>query len=78
MYRFSVIVIVVSLLKFCLAVNPAFNTTQRNTIRLVDNGYEDILIAIGESVPASESVYVKGAIKVSILSTYKHMRLSCK
>ncbi|KAI0208298.1 Calcium-activated chloride channel regulator 4A [Lamellibrachia satsuma] len=38
-----------------LVVDMSLAYTTRNEIKLVDNGYEDILVAIGESVPVSES-----------------------
>ena len=36
----------------------------RNEIKLIENGYEDVLIAIGEAVPLSESDKIISRIKV--------------
>ena len=44
--------------------NTSLAGTTRANIKLVNNGYEGILIAIGESVPFSKSVAVIDRIKV--------------
>ena len=52
-----------------LGVDMSLAYTTRNEIKLVNNGYEDILVAIGESVPVSESGNMIRRIKVRALST---------
>jgi len=61
----AVAVAVVVCLAVFLAVDTSLAYTERNTIKLVNNGYEDILVAIGESVPESDSAKIIRQIKVS-------------
>ena len=51
-------------LTLLLVPNTSLASTTRANIKLVNNGYEGILIAIGESVPFSKSVAVIDRIKV--------------
>ncbi|KAI0208300.1 Calcium-activated chloride channel regulator 1 [Lamellibrachia satsuma] len=51
----SVATTVAVLMSVLLVADLSLAYTKRNEIKLVNNGYEGILIAIGESVPASDS-----------------------
>ena len=47
-----------------LTSNALADTNKRNEIKLVDNGYEGILIAIGEAAPVSQRTLILTRIKV--------------
>jgi len=54
----------------CVFAKLPLEDTRRNNITLVNNGYENILIPIGESVPVSQSEDIKRTIKVCKFSIY--------
>lgn len=58
-------VVAVAVLTLLLVDEAQLESTRRSNITLVDNGYEGILIAIGESVPESDSAKVLSQIEVS-------------
>ena len=59
-----VVVIATALLAIVLLPGISEAATTRATIRLVNNGYEGLLVAIGETVPADQSSNVINRIKV--------------
>ena len=60
-------VVAAAVLTLLLVGDAQLESTRRSNITLVDNGYEGILIAIGESVPESDSAKVLSQIEVSKL-----------
>ena len=59
-----VVVIATALLTIFLLSDTSVAATTRATIRLVNNGYEGLLVAIAETVPADQSSKVITRIKV--------------
>ena len=59
-----VAVAVVAALAFMSLVHSSLAGTTRANIKLVNNGYESILIAVAETVPVSESDSIIRRIKV--------------
>ena len=63
----SVATTVAVLLAVLLVADLSLAYIKRNEIKLVNNGYEGILIAIGESVPVSKSAEIIQRIKVGAI-----------
>ncbi|KAK2163941.1 hypothetical protein NP493_1441g00005 [Ridgeia piscesae] len=61
-----VVVIATALLTIFLLSDTSVAATTRATIRLVNNGYEGLLVAIAETVPADQSSKVITRIKKTI------------
>ena len=66
-----VAIAVVTFVVFMSVVDQSLAVSTRANIRLVNNGYEDILIAIAETVPVSESGTILRRLKVG---THSRMR----
>ena len=61
---------VVTVVVFMSVVDRSIAVSTRANIRLVNNGYEGILIAIAETVPVSESGTILRRLKVG---THNHV-----
>ena len=66
--RFSVVVGSV-LFALLVAADATLKHTTRSNITLVNNGYEGILIAIGEAVPEANNRYIFRRLEVRIGQT---------
>ena len=73
------IIITVAVVIFLNVGESKLEGSQRSDIKLVDNGYEGILVAIGESVPESSWTVMSSHIEVRLLSTdylYSYVNVS--
>ena len=69
-----VAVAVVAALAFMSVVHSSLAGTTRANIKLVNNGYEGIVIAVAETVPASKSETMINRIKVGTLALSRFFR----
>ena len=60
-----VAIAVVTVVVFLSVVDQSLAVSTRANIKLVNNGYEGILIAIAETVPVSESQIILNRLRVS-------------
>ncbi|KAI0230410.1 Calcium-activated chloride channel regulator 1, partial [Lamellibrachia satsuma] len=68
-----VAVAAVAALAFMSVVHSSLAGTTRANIKLVNNGYEGILIAIAETVPVSKSKHITDRIKTFFTSASKDL-----